>query len=188
MEKVELKTKNKIHPHKLTLWMAIGSIVMMFAGLTSAYIVKRNQGDWRSFEIPDAFWFSTIVILISSATMHFALKAFKAREMKRYRMWMMVSVVLGVLFLTIQTVGFLQLKKSGLGLDAHVAVSFLWVIVMLHAAHIVGGVLAMAFMSIRAYSRRRKNYSVVPVELISTYWHFVDVLWIYLLVFLLLIK
>src|SRR4029077_19145346 len=77
--------QKRIHPHKFTLWVAIGSIIMMFAGLTSAYIVKREQPGWTTFRIPIAFWFSTGVILLSSVTVQIALKSFKERRMKSYR-------------------------------------------------------------------------------------------------------
>ena len=94
--------KRKIHPHKFTLWVAIGSILMMFAGLTSAYIVKRSQVSWLMIEIPILFWYSTAAILISSLTVQLSLKALKAREMISYRRWLMITAVLGVLFLVLQ--------------------------------------------------------------------------------------
>ncbi|MEY3375805.1 MAG: hypothetical protein RL463_109 [Bacteroidota bacterium] len=90
--------KRKIHPHKFTLWVAIGSILMMFAGLTSAYIVKRSQASWLMLEIPVIFWYSTAAILASSITVQLSLKALKAREMMAYKRWLMITAVLGVLF------------------------------------------------------------------------------------------
>src|SRR5678815_5720121 len=89
----------KIHPHKFTLWVAIGSIIMMFAGLTSAYIVKSNQPKWLTFEMPRIFWYSTAVILLSSLTIQMALKDFKERKISRYRNLITATLVLGVLFL-----------------------------------------------------------------------------------------
>ena len=180
--------KNKIHPHKFTLWVGIGSIVMMFAGLTSAYIVKRNQANWQTFELPVAFWYSTIIIIISSATVHLSAKAFKERLMAKYRRLLMATMILGVLFVVTQYIGFNDLWKSGLTLQVNVSYSFLYVIVGLHALHVIGGVIALIVMSLNAFSSKKRNYSIVPVQLICTYWHFVDLLWIYLLVFLLMIK
>lgn len=83
MTTVTLQQQNKIHPHKFALWIGIGSILMMFAGLTSAYIVKRNQANWASFDIPNYFWVSTVAILLSSVTIYLAGKAFKERLMKK---------------------------------------------------------------------------------------------------------
>ncbi|MEX0636488.1 MAG: cytochrome c oxidase subunit 3 [Ferruginibacter sp.] len=188
MSTVATATKNKIHPHKFTLWVAIGSILMMFAGLTSAYVVKRNQANWTSFEIPVMFWYSTAAMVLSSAILYLAGKAFKERNMARYRSMMLVTLVLGVVFILLQVLGFTQLWNSGLTLQKNVAYSFLYVIVGIHAAHVIGGVVTLLVMALKAFGSKKRNYSTVPVELISTYWHFVDVLWIYLLIFLLMIR
>jgi cytochrome c oxidase subunit 3 len=188
MQTVTMTTRNKIHPHKFTLWVGIGSILMMFAGLTSAYIVKRNQANWTTFELPVAFWYSTAAIIVSSLTMLMALKAFKERSMMRYRALTVATLVLGLVFILLQVIGFKQLKDVGLALDSNVSISFLYVIVGIHAAHVLGGVIALIVMTLKAFSSKVRNYSPVPVELISTYWHFVDILWIYLLIFLLMIR
>ena len=188
METAEIKQRNKIHPHKFTLWVGIGSIVMMFAGLTSAYIVKRSQANWVTFDLPVAFWYSTGIILTSSLTLHFSAKAFRERAMAQYRKLMTVTFVLGVLFIITQYVGFREFWKMGMTLQASVSFSFLYVIVGLHALHVIGGVIALIVMSLKAFSNKTRNYSIVPVELICTYWHFVDILWIYLLVFLMMIR
>jgi cytochrome c oxidase subunit III len=183
-----MEKKQKLHPHKFTLWVAIGSILMMFAGLTSAYIVKRNQANWQTFDLPVAFWFSTVAVILSSGTMWLALKSFKERQMSKYRMLMVVTMVLGAAFIGLQIIGFQQLWHKGITLQANVSYSFLYVIVGLHALHVIGGVVALIVMSLLAFSSKKRNYSTVPVELMSTYWHFVDILWIYLLLFLLMIK
>jgi len=188
METEVIKPKNKIHPHKFTLWVGIGSIVMMFAGLTSAYIVKRNQSGWVSYELPMAFWYSTIIILLSSLTIHLSAKCFKERLMGRYRKWMAATMLLGVLFVVLQFIGFKDFWQMGMTLQANVSFSFLYVIVGLHGVHVLGGVIALIVMSLKAFSRKTRNYSMVPVDLLCTYWHFVDLLWIYLLIFLIMIK
>jgi cytochrome c oxidase subunit 3 len=188
METEVIKPKNKIHPHKFTLWVGIGSIVMMFAGLTSAYIVKRNQANWQTFDIPVAFWYSTVLILISSLTLHLSLKSFKEREMKKYRRLMLTTLILGVLFIVTQYLGFKSFWNSGMTLQAGVSFSFLYVIVGLHAMHVIGGVIALIVMSLKAFNTKTRSYSIVPVELICTYWHFVDILWVYLLIFLVMIR
>jgi cytochrome c oxidase subunit III len=188
MSTVATAPKNKLHPHKFTLWVGIGSILMMFAGLTSAYVVKRNQANWISFEIPVLFWFSTAVMIMSSVALYLASTAFKEREMSRYRSMMSATLGLGVLFIVLQVFGFRQLWNAGLTLQSNVAYSFLYVIVGFHAVHVIGGIIALVVMSVKAFSVKTRNYSSVPLELISTYWHFVDILWIYLLVFLLMIR
>ncbi len=188
MNTVVMEQRKRIHPHKFTLWVGIASIIMMFAGLTSAYIVKRNQVNWTSFELPLMFWFSTLAILASSATLVMAQNAFKQREMAKYRNLVVTTLVLGILFICLQVVGFQQLWADGITLQKNVSFSFLYVIVGLHALHVIGGVVALIVLFTKAFSSKVRNYNIVPIEVISTYWHFVDVLWIYLLIFLLMIR
>jgi cytochrome c oxidase subunit III len=184
-----MEKKQKLHPHKFTLWVAIASILMMFAGLTSAYIVKRNQANWQTFNLPIAFWYSTAAMLLSSLALMQALKSFKERMMSKYRTLMIATLGLGVTFIGLQIIGFQQLFNSGIRLKGNnVSGQFLYVIVGLHAAHVLGGVITLVVMSLKAFISTTKNYSSIPVELISTYWHFVDILWIYLLIFLLMIR
>ena len=182
------KQKNKLHPHKFALWLGIGSILMMFAGLTSAYILKRNMAGWQSIDLPQAFFYSTAVVIASSLTVWMATKAFKGREMKQYRVLMLITAVLGLVFIALQVLGFYQLFAQGLALGVTSSVDFLYPIVGLHALHVLGGVVVLIVMLLKAFSRKTRNYSAVPVELVNTYWHFVGILWIYLLVFLLMIK
>ncbi len=180
--------RKKIHPHKFTLWIAIGSITMMFAGLTSAYIIKRNQPNWFEFDLPVTFWYSTAVMVASSVTIFFAVRSFREKAMAKYRQMLMATFFLGVLFIALQATGFVQLWHQGITLTKNVSVSFLYPIIGLHAVHVIGGVIALLIMFLKAFSRKQKTYSAVPVEMISTYWHFVDLLWIYLLFFLIMIR
>ena len=180
--------RKRIHPHKFTLWVGIGSIIMMFAGFTSAYIVKREQPGWIGFSMPVIFWYSTAVIILSSLTMMISRNFFKQGEMAKYRRWLMVTMFLGILFVIMQTIGFINLWENGITLTRNVSFSFLYIIVGLHALHVIAGVIALMVTLIKAFSVRRKTYSTVPIDLMSTYWHFVDFLWIYLLIFLVLIK
>jgi cytochrome c oxidase subunit 3 len=176
----------RLHPHKFTLWIAIASMLMMFAGFTSAYIVKRNQSNWLEFSLPPIFWYSTLVILTSSVTIYLASKAFKARNMARYRALITITAGLGVLFVVLQWLGFQYLADHGvklIGNGSNPAGSFLGVITGVHMLHVLGGVVALLVMFIKAYSTRRKSYDPIPVELVGIYWHFVDGLWIYLFIF-----
>ncbi len=182
----ESNEAKRIHPHKFTLWVAIGSIVMMFAALTSAYIVKKNQANWLEFDLPRIFWYSTFTIILSSVTIHLAMKAFKAREMGRYRTLITLTALLGMLFIAMQWLGFHDLESRNImltGARSNSSASFLFVITGLHMAHVLGGVIAILVIFIRAYAVKVKNYSSLSIELVATYWHFVDVLWIYLFIF-----
>jgi cytochrome c oxidase subunit III len=184
---VDTKQRKKIHPHKFTLWVAIGSIVMMFAGLTSAFIVKSNQVNWKSVGLPKVFWVSTAVIIASSITMAMALRSFKQREMRQYRVLMGLTTLLGVAFVALQWMGFDALWDKAVTFKGAGAGQFLYVIFGLHAIHVIGGVVALIVMFIKTFVGKVKLYSSIPVEVLGTYWHFVDLLWIYLLVFFLVI-
>jgi cytochrome c oxidase subunit 3 len=176
--------KKIIHPLKFVMYAACASIVMIFAGLSSAYLVKRDQGNWITYDIPTIFYYSTVVIVLSSVTLLLSRKAFIDREMKLYKMWLFLTVVLGSAFILLQYIGFKQLWASGITLTRNVSFSFLYVIVAVHALHVLGGVIALLVMYLKSYSRKRKNYNPIYIDLINTYWHFVDFLWIYLLIFL----
>lgn len=181
-------SQKKMHPHKFTLWVALGSIVMMFAGLTSAYVVRRNQANWVGYQLPISFWYSTAIIIASSITMWLAVRNFKQRNNGAYRSFLTATFLLGLIFVALQVVGFRQFVQMGRALGTTNSIDFLYVIVGLHALHVIGGVIALAVMFAKAFSTRRRNYSSVPVEVMATYWHFVDILWVYLLLFLVLIK
>lgn len=175
--------RNRIHPHKFALWVAIASMIMMFAGLTSAYIVKSGQASWMEVETPSWFWYSTAVLLISSLTMQGALRANKQRQMQTYRNLLLVTLVLGIVFVVLQWIGFKWLWTHGVKLEGAGEGQFLYIIFGLHALHVFGGIVALFVILMRQYFGKVISYNTVPAEVMSTYWHFVDVLWIYLLVF-----
>jgi cytochrome c oxidase subunit III len=181
------KKSGKMHPHKFTLWVAIGSIIMMFAGLTSAFIVKSNQVNWKPVTLPTVFWVSTAVILLSSVTVQVALRSIKQREMGRYRTFIAVTFVLGIAFVALQWMGFNELWKQNITFKGAGAGQFLYVIFGLHAIHVIGGIIVLLVMFCKAFINSKRNYSPVPVEVAALYWHFVDFLWLYLLIFFLVI-
>jgi cytochrome c oxidase subunit 3 len=151
MNSVSLEQKKKIHPHKFTLWVAIGSILMMFAGLTSAFIVKSNQTNWITVDLPKWFWISTGVILASSLTVQMALRAFKQREMRQYRLLMGITLLLGSAFVLFQWLGFQGLWQQEITLKGGGAGQFLYVIFGLHAIHVIGGVMPAGYVFIVPY-------------------------------------
>jgi cytochrome c oxidase subunit 3 len=187
MATTQLEQNTKIHPYKMLLWVGLGSIVMMFAGLTSAYIVKKSQANWLEFDLPNLFWFSTLVILVSSFTIQMAVKKAKAGEMAQYRGFLSVTAILGITFIILQLRGFQALELNNValtGVRSNSAGSFLLVIAGLHLLHLVGGVIAIAVISLKAMAAKSSANQVLSVELVANYWHFVDILWIYLFVFL----
>lgn len=181
----EQRSSRRMHPHKFAMYIAIGSIVMMFAGLTSAYIVRQAQGNWVYFNMPYTFWASTVVIIASSVTMHMGVRAFKQRQMPKYRMLITATLLLGIAFAALQWVGFNQLYADNIRVDGNPSESFLFIISGLHLVHILGGIIALIIVFFRAFRTRVKVYNATGLEIMATYWHFVDVLWIYLFVFFL---
>ncbi len=189
MEAVMNQQRKKIHPHKFTLWVAIASILMMFAGLTSAFIVKSNLVGWKQIEMPKVFWVSTAVMLGSSLAIQMALRAFRQRDMKNYRVLLGITFFLGITFVVLQWLGFTNLweQQKVTFKQAAGAGQFLYVIFGLHAIHVIGGVVALIVLFLKAFFGSVKTYSPVSLEVASTYWHFVDILWLYLLVFFVVI-
>lgn len=177
--------RRKIHPQKFALWLGIGSIVMMFAGLTSGFLVRKPQGDWQSFPLPTAFYFSTLCVVLSSLTMHLAVKTFKKKEKVAHRRWILLTLILGIAFTILQVVGFYELLAVRKWQN-NVSFQFLIAIVLMHALHLIGGIVAILIFFFRTFSKRFKEFSKNGIEMAATYWHFVDVLWIYLFVFFLL--
>lgn len=180
--------RNKIHPHKYSLWIAMGSITMMFVAFTSAYVVKRAQANWTAFELPHIFWLSTALILASSLTIQLSLKQFKDRNIARYKQLLTLTAILGLGFAVCQYIGFTQMYDRNLPLNGPVSASFIYVILGMHILHVLGGIVALAVIFAKAYSTTIKSYNPVPLEVAATYWHFVDALWIYLLIFLTLAR
>ena len=183
MDIVSTQQQNRIHPHNITVWVAIASNLMMFAGLTSAYIVKSGQAGWQGVATPVVFWWSTAVMIISSITIQAAVRSFKQREMRRFRILFLVTLVLGILFVFLQWKGFSFMWQHGVKFEGAGAGQFLYIIFGLHALHVLGGIVALIVISAKQFFSSTRNYNATGIEVMSTYWHFVDILWLYLLIF-----
>lgn len=178
--------RNRIHPYKMLLYVGCGSLMMMFIALTSAYVVRRAGGNWLEFSIPAIFYVNTAVILASSVTLQLAYNAFKRESDREYKGLLSVSFVLGLAFLILQYVGWNDLASMGVPLRLNPSGDFIYAISGLHALHVVGGVAALAVSLLLAYllKLRRTPARQLRLELVLVYWHFVDVLWLYLIIFL----
>ncbi len=186
-KKMEVATRrNKIHPKKLALWVALVSLVMMFTALTSAYVVRRAAGNWLEFSIPTLFYVNTLVIFLSSITLHAAYIAFKREAALAFKALLSTTFVLGIAFVVLQYFGWLQLSAEGVPLKTNPSGDFIYAISGLHALHVIGGIAVLTVALIMAYLQGVKQSPArkLRLELTLTYWHFVDILWIYLIVFL----
>ncbi len=179
-------TNNRIHPLKFALWIAMASITMMFGAFTSAYVVRQAQGDWLEFSLPSLFYVSTVVLLVSSLTLHSSYKSFLGGRERRYKQWLGLSLALGTGFVVLQYLAWMQLYSVGIDLKGNPSGSFLYVISGVHALHIIGGIAAMLVAMINAFTLKFKitERRKINFELTLQYWHFVDLLWLYLLIFL----
>ncbi len=177
---------NKIHPKKLALWVSIVSLIMMFTALTSAYIVRRAAGNWLEFSIPGIFYVNTLVVVVSSLTLHAAFAAFKREAEGMYKALLSVTFVLGVAFVVLQLLGWQEMIAQGLGIKVNPSTSFVYALSGLHAVHVLGGLAALGVALVAAFVMplRKTPARQLRLELTLTYWHFVDLLWIYLIVFL----
>ncbi|RMG87721.1 MAG: cytochrome oxidase subunit III [Bacteroidetes bacterium] len=163
-------------------------MVMLFAGFTSAYIVRQSAGNWLEFQLPQLFYFNTGVILLSSLTLQGAYRAFMRQKETLYKGLLVTTLILGIVFLVLQYQGWTQLMEIGVGLGVNPSGDFIYVISGTHAAHVVGGIGALLVAIGHAFglkfrvTERRK----LRLEMTLIYWHFVDFLWLYLIGFFLL--
>ncbi len=182
--------RNKIHPHKFAVWVGCGSILMMFASLTSAYVVRQSAGNWLEFTLPSIFKLSTLVILLSSITLHASFIAFKKDKEAQYKGFLALTYVLAILFFVFQYMGWTDLAEAGVPFTINPSGDFVYVITWFHATHVIGGLAALTVALIHAFSLKFKQTPKrkIRFELTLTYWHFVDFLWVYLFIFLTLYR
>jgi cytochrome c oxidase subunit 3 len=173
----------KIHPQKFAMWLAIASIIMMFGGLTSGYLVRRSQGMWEVFDLPQIFIASTVAICLSSITIYVALKKYKQAQFGAFRILLLLTLLLGVAFSVMQLIGFNEMHQSNIKIAGNPSGSFLYIIAGIHILHIVGGVLTIAYQLIKTRKNIITEDNIVGLEIVNTYWHFVDILWLYLYIF-----
>ena len=183
----EFDTK-RVNPKKFALWLLIIAIVMLFAGLTSAYIVRMGEGNWYKFDLPKQFLYSTITVVISSFTMIWAHRAAKSDELSQLKVALLVTFILGLGFCYLQFQGWKALSAMGLYFadDLHgdrVSVSFIIALAGLHLAHILGGVLFLLVQIIKSFQLKIHRKNLLSINMCNTYWHFVGILWVYLYLF-----
>lgn len=180
--------RSKIHPKIFAMWVGCASMAMLFAAFTSAYVVRQAAGNWLEFRLPDAFFWSAGVILLSSVLLHVSFVSFKAGKEFPYKVLLSLSTFLGLVFLALQYVGWNALTEQGVSLTGNPSGSFVYVISGVHAAHVLGGIAALLVAILHAFALpfQPGPGRKVRFELTLIYWHFVDLLWIYLLVFFIL--
>jgi cytochrome c oxidase subunit III len=192
MEIAKTKTQNnfRIHPQQFALYLGIAGIIMMFSALTSAYIVRQAAGNWLEFRLPNLFFTSTAFIILSSMTLQYSYISLKKGAFSMYKLSLSMTFILGLLFVVLQYGAWLQLEEIGVYLTGNPAGSFVYALSGLHAFHVLGGIGALVMALVYAFNLPSKvtEKRLLRLRMTAHYWHFVGVLWIYLLTFFILQK
>ena len=181
----DLRQNLSMNPKKFLLWLGIVSIIMMFAAFTSAYLVRRAEGNWLEFGIPKIFTYSTIVLVLSSISMHLAYWASKKDRFLLLRSAISITFVLGIVFLVMQVLGWGELTRNNVFLVGNPSGSFFYVLSGLHGLHIISALLVLIFAMVASFQLKIHAKRLHQIEMCVTYWHFLDLLWLYLFIFLL---
>ncbi len=176
----------------MMLWFGIGSLIMSFAGLISAFIVSRKREDWlNDFQLPNAFLVSVALILVSSLTFILAKRALKQNSMQMVTVWLLVTLALGIAFVFSQIEGFRQFIESGLyftGPTSNVTMSYIYLIAVVHIVHVAVALITLLVVMFNHFKQRYNSNNLLGLELAATFWHFVDILWLYLFLFLYFVR
>ena len=174
------------------LWFGIVSLTMGFAGWTSAYIVSSKREDWVSdLELPSAFFISTVMIILSSITYLVAKKAVAKNNQKKGTIFLLITLALGVTFISLQFVGFSQMLENGYyftGPTSSIKMSYVFLIAAVHIAHVVAGLISLLVVLVQQLRKKYTPENMLGMELGATFWHFLDFIWVYLILFMYFVK
>jgi cytochrome c oxidase subunit 3 len=173
---------------KMLLYVGIGSIVMLFAGLTSAYLVRQAEGNWLKFELPQLFWVSSGLILLSSVTMNWAVVSAKRNNSSSVTKAIFLTTLLGFGFMISQYLSWTSLYSQGIIFAGNPSGSFLYVITGFHVAHLIGGLITLLVVLYKSSKKIYNSGNMTGIQNCAIYWHFLDALWIYLFIFLLYVR
>lgn len=177
---------------KMMLWFGIISLIMAFAGWTSAYIVSSKRKDWLdNIELPQAFFISTFLIILSSITYILAKRAAKRNQQKQVTNYLLVTLVLGISFIVLQFIGFSQMLETGYyftGPTSNIKISYIFLIAFVHILHVVAGLISLLVVITQQLRKKYTPGNMLGLELGATFWHFLDILWVYLIVFMFFVK
>ena len=178
--------------YKLLLLVSMVSMIMVFAGLTSAFVVSKSRDDWmKDFQLPSAFFWSTAVIIISSLTFHLSKVAIRKNDQKLTSVWLLVTLALGGLFVFLQFKGFEQIVADGhyfTGAASNVTTTFLFVLAVVHLLHLFAGIFSLLIIIFKHFKLKYNSSQYLGIELGVMFWHFLDLLWLYLFLFLYFFK
>ncbi len=175
-----------MHPKKFALWLFLVTVVMVFAGLTSAYIVRQSEGNWLEYDLPGIFWVTSGIAVLSSLTLHWAYYSARKDNFVNLKIGMALTVLLGIGFLVGQWYSWVAMVDREVFFVGNPSGSFLYVFTGLHAAHLITGVIFLIIVLISTFRMKVHSRDMTAMEMATTYWHFLGGLWLYLFMFLLL--
>ncbi len=190
--KISEEQVQKSKSAKLILLFAMVSMTMMFAGLTSAFVVSKSRADWlKDFQMPTAFYWSTLVIIGCSVTFYLAKKAIEKGNRSATSAFLLSTFALGIAFVILQFRGFGQIIESGYymtGQGSSITTTFLYVIALMHLLHLAGGLISLLIIIYNHFKQKYNSSQTLGIELGAMYWHFLDLLWVLLFLFLYFFK
>ncbi|MCL6267315.1 cytochrome c oxidase subunit 3 [Flagellimonas myxillae] len=191
LTEVDIEVKNR-RAKKMMLWFGIVSLIMGFAGWTSAYIVSSKREDWISdLDLPQAFFISTTVIVLSSITYFLAKQAVATNAQNKATTFLLITLVLGITFIILQFIGFSQMLDKGYyftGPTSNIKMSYVFLIAAVHIAHLLAGMISLIVVLVQQLRGKYMPGHMLGLELGATFWHFLDFLWVYLILFMYFVK
>ena len=169
---------------RLAVWVGIAGIVMFFAAISSAMVVRRIGDDWRGLDLPEILYLSTALLLVSSVALEIARRQLRTGTLERLQLWTFATLLLGLGFLVAQSLGWRDLLGQGISMQNSASGSFFYLLTVAHALHVVGGVAALFYVAARTRMARPWATRLAAVDATAIYWHFMGVLWVYLFILL----
>jgi cytochrome c oxidase subunit III len=184
------RARHSQHKARIAMWVALCSILMLFTALVSAYIFLAAGGGVRPVKLPLLLWLSTALIVTSSLTLKRAVSSLKQGSDRSYSRWLSLTVALGLAFLASQLLSWRQLVEQGIYLAGNPHSTFFYLLTGMHGAHLVGGIMALNYLLLRTWRLSSRSEALrkrqTAASVVALYWHFMDVLWVSLFLFLLL--
>lgn len=178
------RKESSVNPKKFIVWLFIVTIVMLFAALTSAYLVKQGEGNWLHFQLPHMFWITSGIILLSSISNQLAYRAAKNDHISSIKIYLLITLFFGLAFLVGQYQSWKELVSQDVFFVGNPAGSFIYVLTGLHALHLTSGIIFLLIVLYSAFRFKIHSKNLIRIEMSTTYWHFLGALWLYLFFFL----
>jgi len=171
---------------QIGVWILLTAVIMLFAGLSSAYIVLRSVPTWQNIELPSLLWPNTLVLFLSSIAVDISRRAIRRNDLQSMKRWLILGGILGLTFLAGQLAAWRQLVNAGVYVPSTHQSGFFYILTGLHGVHLLGGIVALGFVQYKALRNQLTAFNYEPLKLFAMYWHVMDALWIYLFLLLLL--